>query len=111
MGCCHYYQFEPGFENVFSADVSRLRYGDGVIKELGQEAASLGMRRTAIFTDAQVRHLPLFDEAVHALSEQGIDVTIYESVRVEPTDLRSEPRPILPFGKRWMASYRLAVDR
>jgi alcohol dehydrogenase class IV len=86
MGCCHYYQFEPGFENVFSADVSRLRYGDGVIKELGQEAASLGMRRAAIFTDAQVRRLPLFDEAAHALSEQGIDVTIYESVRVEPTD-------------------------
>jgi hydroxyacid-oxoacid transhydrogenase len=68
MGCCHYYQFEPGFENVFSADVSRLRYGDGVIKELGQEAASLGMRRAAIFTDAHVRHLPLFDDAVHALS-------------------------------------------
>lgn len=86
MSCCHYYQFEPGFENVFSADVTRLRYGEGAIGELGQEAALIGIRRAAVFTDSQVRQLSLFDESVRALRAQGIEPIVYDAVRVEPTD-------------------------
>ena len=67
MNCCHHYQFTLGNEQVFSADVTRIRYGHGVLQELGQEARALGIRRAAVYTDPQVASLPLFQEAVEAL--------------------------------------------
>ncbi|MEC9079480.1 MAG: iron-containing alcohol dehydrogenase, partial [Pseudomonadota bacterium] len=87
MNCCHYYQFIPGNEQVFSADVTRIRYGCGVLKELGQEAGALGIKRVAVYTDSRIRSLPLFDEAVAALRAEGIEAVIYDEVRVEPTDV------------------------
>ena len=60
MNCCHYYQFITGNEQVFSADVTRIRYGSGVLKELGQEARALGIKRAAVYTDSRIRSLPLF---------------------------------------------------
>ena len=87
MNCCHYYQFIPGNEQVFSADVTRIRYGCGVLKELGQEARALGIKRAAVYTDSRIRSLPLFDEAVAALRAEGIEAVIYDEVRVEPTDV------------------------
>ena len=86
MSCCHYYLLQPGLENVFSADVSRLRYGAGVIRELGQEAIALGIRRAGVFTDLTVRGLPYFEEAMKTLAQAGVDPVVYDEVRVEPTD-------------------------
>jgi hydroxyacid-oxoacid transhydrogenase len=87
MNCCHHYQFTPGNEQVFSADVTRIRYGCGVLKELGQEARALGIKRAAVYTDSRIRSLPLFEEAVAALRAEGIEAVIYDEVRVEPTDV------------------------
>jgi len=87
MNCCHHYQFVPGNEQVFSADVTRIRYGSGVLKELGQEARALGIKRAAVYTDSRIRSLPLFEEAVAALRAEGIEAVIYDEVRVEPTDV------------------------
>ena len=87
MNCCHHYQFTPGNEQVFSADVTRIRYGHGVLQELGQEARALGIRRAAVYTDRLVASLPLFQEAVEALRREGIETVIYDEVRVEPTDI------------------------
>ena len=86
MNCCHHYQFVPGNEQVFSADVTRIRYGCGVLGELGQEAETLGIRRAAVYTDTRVASLPLFEEAVAALRHEGIEAVVYDDVRVEPTD-------------------------
>ena len=87
MNCCHHYQFTPGNEQVFSADVTRIRYGCGVLQELGQEARALGIRRAALYTDRHVASLPLFQEAVEALRREGVEAVIYDEVRVEPTDI------------------------
>ena len=86
MNCCHHYQFVPGNEQVFSADVTRIRYGCGVLGELGQEARALGIQRAAVYTDSRVASLPLFEEAVAALRHEGIETVVYDEVRVEPTD-------------------------
>lgn len=87
MNCCHHYQFIPGNEQVFSADVTRIRYGSGVLQELGQEAQALGIKRAAVYTDSRIRSLPLFEEALAALRSEGIEAVIYDEVRVEPTDV------------------------
>ena len=71
MNCCHHYQFVPGNEQVFSADVTRIRYGSGVLKELGQEARALGIKRAAVYTDSRIRSLPLFEEAVDDCLRRG----------------------------------------
>ena len=87
MNCCHHYQFVPGNEQVFSADVTRIRYGSGVLRELGQETQALGIKRAAVYTDSRIRSLPLFEEALAALRSEGIEAVIYDEVRVEPTDV------------------------
>ncbi len=87
MNCCHHYQFIPGNEQVFSADVTRIRYGCGVLEELGQEARALGIRQAAVYTDSRVASLPLFGQALDALRREGIEAVVYDEVRVEPTDL------------------------
>ncbi len=87
MNCCHHYHFVPGNEQVFSADVTRIRYGCGVLKELGQEARALGIKRAAVYTDSRISSLPLFEEALAALRSEGIEAVIYDEVRVEPTDV------------------------
>ena len=87
MNCCHHYQFIPGNEQVFSADVTRIRYGSGVLRELGQEARALGIKRAAVYTDSRISSLALFEEAHAALRSEGIEAVIYDEVRVEPTDV------------------------
>ena len=87
MNCCHHYQFILGNEQVFSADVTRIRYGSGVLQELGQEARALGIKRAAVYTDSRISSLPLFEEALAALRSEGIEAVIYDEVRVEPTDV------------------------
>ncbi|MGE4660200.1 MAG: hydroxyacid-oxoacid transhydrogenase [Arenicellales bacterium] len=98
MNCCHHYQFVPGNEQVFSADVTRIRYGCGVLGELGQEAATLGIRRAAVYTDARVASLPLFEEAIDALRHEGIEAVVYDEVRVEPTDASFKDAAVFASG-------------
>ncbi|MCP5150031.1 MAG: iron-containing alcohol dehydrogenase [Ectothiorhodospiraceae bacterium] len=86
MSCCHYYAYAEGCEHVFAVDPTAIRFGPGVIRELGAEAAALGMKRVALFTDKGVVGIPLFAAARASLAAAGIDVVIYDDVRVEPTD-------------------------
>ena len=86
MGCCHHYQFTPGRDDVFTVDVNRIRFGPGALGELGLEVTMAGVQKAAVFTDEVVRQLELFSEAMQSLRSAGVDVEIYDRVRVEPTD-------------------------
>ncbi|MFO0616318.1 MAG: hydroxyacid-oxoacid transhydrogenase [Polyangiaceae bacterium] len=85
MSCCHYVA-EPGFESAFTVDASRVTFGRGAIREVGARCRRLGLRRVALFTDARVRGLALFERARESLVSASIDVVVYDGVRVEPTD-------------------------
>ena len=52
MGCCHHY-FAPTDEGdkAFTFDASTLTFGAGCLKEAGEQARALGMKRVAIYTD------------------------------------------------------------
>jgi hydroxyacid-oxoacid transhydrogenase len=75
MLCCAGYPFAPGRETAFEVETSRLKYGSGVLAEVGPAARDLGLRRVALITDAVV-----------ALREAGCDVAIYDQTHVEPSD-------------------------
>ena len=76
----------PEAETVFTVATSSLKFGAGALSELGSDAARLGMRRAALFTDRHVADIePLF-RAQASLRQAGIDVAVFDTVRVEPTD-------------------------
>lgn len=87
MSCCHnYYVTAPGGESVFSVDISSITFGHGVLKEAGEHAKGLGMSRVALFTDKRLGSLPYVAQVRDALRAAGVDVVIYDEVKVEPTD-------------------------
>jgi hydroxyacid-oxoacid transhydrogenase len=87
MGCCHHY-FAPTAEgdNAFTIDASTLTFGAGCLREAGDQARALGMKRVGIYTDAGVKKLPPLGTVTGALKAAGIDYAIYDEERVEPTD-------------------------
>lgn len=87
MSCCHnYYLTTEGGESVFSVDISSINFGHGVLNEAGEHARALGMSRVALFTDKRLRSLPYVSQLGDSLKAAGLDVVIYDEVRVEPTD-------------------------
>ena len=86
MGCCHYYAPTEGGDTAFMVDTSTIVFGPGVLAEVGDHARALGMRRAALFTDAGLAGLAHVAIVRRALEDAGVDVALYDAVRVEPTD-------------------------
>ncbi|MGH7756962.1 MAG: iron-containing alcohol dehydrogenase, partial [Vulcanimicrobiaceae bacterium] len=86
MICCQGYPFVDGGETAFEVDSARIKYGSGALSEVGAEARALGMKRVALFTDAQVAKLEPVATTRAALRAAGLDAVVYDAVRVEPTD-------------------------
>ena len=87
MACCHYYAFSDGGDTAFTVDMSAITFGAGCLAEAGDQARALGMRRVALFTDKGVARFPHAETVAKSLRAAGCDVTVYDEVRVEPTDL------------------------
>ncbi len=87
MSCCHQY-FAPteGGDTAFSVDISSITFGPGVLREAGEHAKALGLKRVALFTDRRISVLPFYAVVLDALRSAGIDVVTYDDVQVEPTD-------------------------
>lgn len=73
-------------ETIFTVDPVPLKYGHGALAELGADAKALGMTRVALFTDRTVGALPCVETARAALAAEGLDVVIFDAVKVEPSD-------------------------
>jgi hydroxyacid-oxoacid transhydrogenase len=74
MSCCHYQPTGDGLDTAFTVDASRITFGRGCPEELGDRAQALGMTRVALFSDAVVARLSVFDTAQRSLRTAGIDV-------------------------------------
>jgi len=87
MSCCHnYFEVTEGHEQVFSVDISSISFGHGVLAEAGDHAKALGMTRVALFTDQTLVNLPYVAQVRDALKAAGVDVVVFDAVKVEPTD-------------------------
>jgi alcohol dehydrogenase class IV len=86
MACCDYPPVVEGCDGAFTVDASRVTFGRGCLAEVGDRATALGLRRVALFSDAGVSRLPVFETAYESLQAAGLDVVTYTDVHVEPTD-------------------------
>lgn len=87
MSCCHhYFAASPGGDTAFAVDISRIIFGAGVLEEAGAHARALGLKRVALFTDKRLAALPFVDRTAASLRAAGVEVAIYDEVKVEPTD-------------------------
>jgi len=62
------------------------RDGPGVTREVGADMKQFGSKRVLVVTDPNLADSESVMITMQALQEEGIDVDLYDQVRVEPTD-------------------------
>ncbi|MGB4360770.1 MAG: hydroxyacid-oxoacid transhydrogenase, partial [Rhodoferax sp.] len=73
-----------GGETIFSVSSSPIKFGPGALRELGDDAVALGMKRVAFFVDSHVLSSPPGETALASLRAAGLDVVVYDQLRYEP---------------------------
>ncbi len=86
MGLGDYYVPSEGGDTSFSVVAPLVKFGPGSLREVGTDAATLGMTHVAVFTDAKVAELEPLAIVKESLRKTGIDFAVYAETEVEPTD-------------------------
>ena len=73
-------------EYAFEMVTSAIRIGSGVTDEVGAELTDLGKRHVLVLTDPNLRSLPPVVRVLESLENHRIRFSIFDRVRVEPTD-------------------------
>ncbi|AKN16990.1 alcohol dehydrogenase [Mycobacterium haemophilum DSM 44634] len=87
MACCDFPTAAKDCDGAFTIDASRVTFGRGCLAEVGARASALGLRRVALFSDADVAKLSIFEKTRASLLAAGLAVITYTDVHVEPTDM------------------------
>jgi alcohol dehydrogenase class IV len=87
MSCCHAdFAALESSDRGFTLGMPTFTFGAGVLAEAGDNARELGLRRVALFTDARLAQGEHVAKVKQSLASAGVDVVMYDEVRVEPTD-------------------------
>ena len=73
-------------EIAFEMAASSVRYGAGVTREVGMDLADLGIRHALVITDPILRGMRPVQTVLESLEVNRIACTLYDRVRVEPSD-------------------------
>ena len=73
-------------EYAFEMATSAIRVGAGVTGEVGAELVDLGKQHVLVLTDSNLRDLPPVARVLEALERHKIRFSLFDRVRVEPTD-------------------------
>src|SRR5207244_1292267 len=73
-------------EIAFEMAVSSIRFGAGVTREVGMDLADLGAKNVLVLTDPVLRTLPPVQAVMDSLDANRVAATLYDRVRVEPSD-------------------------
>lgn len=73
-------------ETGFTMDASSIKFGPGMTRETGYEAARFGCTRVMVVTDRKVAELEPVKTVMDSLKEHGIDAVLFNGSRTEPTD-------------------------
>lgn len=76
-----------GFEFVLP---SRIRYGIGVVDQLGNELEKIDARRVMIVTDKGIVKAGLCDRVTALLDSSGLEYVIYDGIEPNPKDYNVE---------------------
>lgn len=87
MACCHVdFAAVEGSDRGFTLGMPTFTFGPGVLAEAGDNAAELGLRRVALFTDRTLAGGEHVAKVTASLAAAGIDAIVYDEVVIEPTD-------------------------
>src|SRR5215469_12979988 len=73
-------------EYAFEIAGAAVRFGAGVTREVGSDLADLGAKKVLVLSDPTVSRLPPVQAVLESLESSGIAFTLFDRVRVEPTD-------------------------
>jgi hydroxyacid-oxoacid transhydrogenase len=73
-------------ETAFNMASSNIRYGAGATLEIGMDLADMGIGHTMVLVDPNLIKLDFVSAALRSLDEQNISYTLFDKIRVEPTD-------------------------
>lgn len=79
------YPILPDGDTGFTVEAAAMKFGRGVLAEVGTDARDRGLRRVALFTDPNVAVTAPFAMAAESLKAAGLDAVVYDRCRVEPT--------------------------
>src|SRR5512146_618392 len=87
MACCHAdFAALEGSDRGFTLGIPTFTFGPGVLAEAGDNAAELGLRRVALFTDKRLSGGEHVAKVKASLAQAGVDCVVYDEVVIEPTD-------------------------
>ena len=87
MACCHAdFAALEGSDRGFTIGMPTFTFGAGVLAEAGDNAAELGLRRVALFTDRNLVDGEHVAKVRASLTAAGVDCVVYDEVAIEPTD-------------------------
>jgi len=87
MACCHAdFAALEGSDRGFTIGMPTFTFGAGVLAEAGDNAAELGLRRVALFTDRNLVDGEHVAKVRASLQGAGVDCVVYDEVAIEPTD-------------------------
>ncbi len=65
---------------------SNIRFGPGVTREIGMDLADMGAKHVLVVTDSNLSGLEPVSTALESLDDEKIRYTLFDQVRIEPTD-------------------------
>lgn len=74
-----------GRETVFTLEATPVKFGPGAVDDAGWELRRLGVRRALLVTDPGVAAHGLAERVRASAAAEGVEVVIFDRVRVEPT--------------------------
>jgi hydroxyacid-oxoacid transhydrogenase len=74
-------------ESIIPLTMAKLKFGAGATEELGYELKLVGAEKVLLVADKQLWDFGLIDKVKTIIEDEGIQLTIYDGVHIEPTDV------------------------
>ncbi|MGQ9600801.1 MAG: hydroxyacid-oxoacid transhydrogenase [Anaerolineae bacterium] len=74
-------------ETIIPLTMAKLKFGLGATEELGYELKTAGAQKVLLVADRHLWNFGLIDKVKTIIEDEGIELTIYDEVHIEPTDV------------------------
>lgn len=74
-------------ETAFNMASSNIRFGPAATQEIGMDMAEMRIEHVMVLIDSNLAKLDSTGAAIDAIEKQNIRYTVFDKVRVEPTDI------------------------